>query len=57
MFLIGGKDDILNESSQNIPGLNLEIAEHANTYDLMISDVLILMRSAVDKVKSAVLGS
>lgn len=57
MFLVGGKDEILNKSSQNIPGLNLEIAENANTYDLMNSDILILMKSAVDKVKSAVLGS
>jgi len=57
MFLVSGKDEILKKSSQNIPGLNFEVAENANTYDLMNSDVLILMKSTVDKVKSAVLGS
>ena len=56
-FLIGAKDDILNKSSRNIPKLNLEMAENANTYDVMNSDVLLLTKSAVDKVKNVLLGS
>ncbi|MBN1292213.1 MAG: 50S ribosomal protein L4 [Candidatus Latescibacteria bacterium] len=51
IFLLSANDEILQKSSQNIPGLNLKVAENANTYELMNSDVLLLARTAVDKVK------
>ena len=56
-FLIGAKDDVLNKSTKNIPKLNLEMAENANTYDVMNSDVLLLTKSAVDKMITVLLGS
>ncbi|MCE5250609.1 50S ribosomal protein L4 [bacterium] len=56
IFLMVGKDDTLHKSSQNIPRLNLEIAENANTYDLMNSDFLLFTKSAVEKVKEVFQG-
>ena len=56
MFLVGSNDDMLNKSSRNISGLNLQTAENANIYDLMNSDVLLFTKSAVDKVKTLLLG-
>jgi large subunit ribosomal protein L4 len=51
MFLLGRKDDVLVKSSRNIATLNTELAENANTYDLMNSDFLLLTKSAVEKVR------
>jgi len=51
MVLLGRKDDVLVKSSRNIVTLNTELAENANTYDLMNSDFLLLMKSAVEKIK------
>jgi len=51
MLLFGAKDEILNKSSRNIPKLNAVMAENVHTYDVMNSDVLVFMKSAVGKVK------
>ena len=51
MLLFGAKDEILNKSSRNIPTLKAVMAENVHTYDVMNSDVLVFMKSAVDKVK------
>jgi len=51
MVLLGRKDDVLVKSSRNIVTLNTELVENANTYDLMNSDFLLLMKSAVEKIK------
>jgi len=51
MFIIPVKDEILFKSIRNIPNINIEMAENANTYDVMNSDVLLLTRSSVDRVK------
>ena len=55
IFLVGNKDDIMIKSSKNIPLFNLTMAEDVDTYDLMNSDVLLLTKSAVDKVKAVLL--
>ena len=51
MFIFPIKDEILFKSIRNIPNINIEMAENANTYDVMNSDVLLLTRSSVDRVK------
>ena len=51
MFLISGKDENLTKSTGNIPNFNIEMAENANTYDVMNSDVLLLTRTSIDRVK------
>jgi large subunit ribosomal protein L4 len=51
MFLTGSHDGNMYKSSRNIALLNINAAENASTYDLMNSDVLLMTKSAVDKVK------
>ena len=51
MFIFPEKDKILFKSTRNIPNINIEMAENANTYDVMNSDILLLTRSSVDRVK------
>lgn len=51
MMLSPGKDDILLKSVRNIPYFNMQMAENANAYELMNSDVLLLTRSSVERVK------
>lgn len=51
VFLFGEKDDILYKSSKNIPTLSVELAENAHTYEVMNSDVILFMKSALDRVK------
>ena len=51
IFLVSAHDDMMNKSSRNIAGLNLQEARNASTYDLMNSDVVLFSRSAVEKVK------
>ena len=51
MFLFSKKDDILFKSSQNIPTLSVELAEYTHTYEVMNSDVILFMKSALEKVR------
>lgn len=51
MLIIPGKDEILYKSIRNIPNINIEMAENANVYDVTNSDVLLLTRTSVDRVK------
>ena len=50
-FLVKDRDDILCKSSMNIPGFHVEMAENANTYNVMNSEILLFTRSAVERVK------
>jgi len=50
VFLFGTRDDMMYKSSRNIPKLNVREAENTHTYEVMNSDVLLFMKSAVDKV-------
>ena len=51
MFIVPGKDEVLYKSSRNIREFNIEMAENANTYDVMNSDVLLITRASVDRIK------
>ncbi len=51
MFIIQDKDEILYKSTRNIPNLTIEMAENANTYDVMNADILIFTRISIDRVK------
>jgi large subunit ribosomal protein L4 len=51
IFLFGNRDDILNKSSRNIPTIQVTMAENAHTYEVMNSDILLFMKSALDRVK------
>ena len=51
IFLFGGRDNILYKSSRNIPELKVDIAENVHTYEVMNSDVLLIMKSAFDRMK------
>ena len=51
MMLVHGKDEVLVKSVRNIPYFNLQMAENANAYELMNSDVLIFTRASVERVK------
>lgn len=51
MMLSPGKDDVLLRSVRNIPYFNMQMAENANAYELMNSDVLLLTRASVERVK------
>ncbi|MBT4485416.1 MAG: 50S ribosomal protein L4 [Candidatus Latescibacteria bacterium] len=56
IFLFGGRDNILYKSSKNIPKLKVDIVENAHTYEVMNSDVLLFMKSAVDRMKEVFKG-
>lgn len=56
IFLFGGKDDVLYKSSRNIPKLNVQIAEHTNAYEVMNSDVVLFMKSAIGRVTEMLQG-
>ena len=57
VFLFGGKDENLYKSSRNIPSLHVKMAENAHTYEIMNSDMLLFMKSALDKVQEIFRGS
>jgi len=50
-FLIPSHDEVLVKSTRNIPNFHIEVAENASTYDVMNSDVLLFMKTSVDRVK------
>jgi len=56
VFLFGTKDDILLKSSRNVPKLNVLLAADAHAYEVMNSDVILFMKSAVDRVKEVLDG-
>ncbi len=51
MLLVPGKDENLYKSIRNIPKLNIEMSDNANTYDVMNSDVLLFTKTSIDRVK------
>lgn len=57
IFLFGNRDDVLYKSSRNIPKLNVQVAENTNVYEVMNSDVVLFMKSAVDRVTEMFQGS
>ena len=50
LFLYGKKDEILFKSSRNIPRLNIQSAENTHAYEVMNSENLLFMRSALERV-------
>ncbi len=56
VFLFGAKDEMIYKSSRNIPKLNVNMAENTHAYEVMNSDVLVMMKSAVDRVKDIFQG-
>ena len=50
LFLYGTKDDTLYKSSRNIPKLNVRSADNTHAYEVMNSDNLLFMKSAVERV-------
>lgn len=51
IFVMGAKNDTILKSSRNIPRFCVESAENVNTYQVMNSDMLLITKSAVDRVK------
>ena len=51
MVIVPGRDEVLLKSSRNIDGCMVEIADYANVYDVTNSDVLLMTRASVDRVK------
>ncbi len=51
IFLLGDSDEIIYKSSRNIPKLIVKVTGNAHTYEVMNSDVLIFMKSALEKMK------
>jgi large subunit ribosomal protein L4 len=51
MLVVPAKDENMIKSTRNIPNFNLQIADNANAYDLMNSDVLLFTRTSVERVK------
>lgn len=51
MFIASAKDDNFYKSSKNIPNMVLEMAENANAYDITNSDVLLMTKASVERVK------
>jgi len=56
IFLFGNKDEMLYKSSRNIPNVQVKMAENAHTYEVMNSDVLLFMKSGIDRVKDVFQG-
>jgi ribosomal protein L4 len=44
---------VLLKSGRNLPNCLLELAPHASAYDVANSDVLLMTRAAVDRVKES----
>jgi large subunit ribosomal protein L4 len=53
MMIVPQKDDILLKSGRNIHGCMIEIVDYANVYDVTNSDVLLMTKTSVDKVKES----
>ena len=51
IFLLGDSDEMIYKSSRNIPKLSVKVTGNAHTYEVMNSDVLIFMKSALEKMK------
>ena len=51
IFLFGKGDSNLYKSSRNIPQFQVKVADETNTYEIMNSDVVLIMKSAIDRVK------
>jgi len=51
MLLLAQKDDVLYKSSRNIQKTSVAMAGEVHTYEVMNSDVLLFMKSAIDKVR------
>ena len=51
VVFLAQKDDVLYKSSRNIKKTSVTMAEEAHTYEVMNSDVLLFMKSAIDKVR------
>ena len=56
LLLIPAKDDKLLRAGRNIPNLVIREALHASTYDLLNCDVLLIQRSALDRLQEGLSG-
>ncbi len=51
LFVINGRDDVLERSSRNVPGVKILPVEGLNVYDIMRYDTLVLTQEALEKLE------
>ena len=51
LFVINGRDEVLERSSRNVPGVKILPVEGLNVYDIMRYDTLVLTQEALEKLE------